>query len=99
MQANIIISKPDKTLSGTIQLTGSKSECNRALIIEALSKGKVKVSNMSDAADAVTLKNILHIANSELPVLKTIVTTTGRSNDGDITSVKTREIPQSEIIR
>jgi len=59
MQANIIISKPVKTLKGTIQLTGSKSECNRALIIEALSKGKVKVENMSDAADAVTLKGVL----------------------------------------
>jgi 5-enolpyruvylshikimate-3-phosphate synthase len=26
-----------------LHLTGSKSECNRALIIEALSNGKVKV--------------------------------------------------------
>jgi 3-phosphoshikimate 1-carboxyvinyltransferase len=59
MQANIIISKQVKTLKGTIQLTGSKSECNRALIIEALSTGKVKVENMSDAADAVTLKGVL----------------------------------------
>jgi 3-phosphoshikimate 1-carboxyvinyltransferase len=59
MQANIIISKPVKTLSGTVQLTGSKSECNRALIIEALSKGKVKVQNVSDAADAVTLQGVL----------------------------------------
>jgi 3-phosphoshikimate 1-carboxyvinyltransferase len=59
MQANLILSKADKTLSGTIKLTGSKSECNRALIIEALSKGKVKVKNMSDAADAVTLQRVL----------------------------------------
>ncbi|MEO6524007.1 MAG: 3-phosphoshikimate 1-carboxyvinyltransferase [Mucilaginibacter sp.] len=59
MQANIIVSKASKTLSGTIQLTGSKSECNRALIIEALSKGTVKVKNMSDAADAVTLSSVL----------------------------------------
>ncbi|EHQ24491.1 3-phosphoshikimate 1-carboxyvinyltransferase [Mucilaginibacter paludis] len=61
MQANIIISKATKTLSGTIQLTGSKSECNRALIIEALSKGKVKVLNISDAADAVTLAAVLKV--------------------------------------
>jgi 3-phosphoshikimate 1-carboxyvinyltransferase len=59
VQANIIISKPNKTISGTVQLTGSKSECNRALIIEALSKGKVKVENMSDAADAITLQRVL----------------------------------------
>jgi len=31
----------------------SKSECNRALIIEALSNGKVKVENIHNAADAV----------------------------------------------
>ncbi|MBW4889272.1 3-phosphoshikimate 1-carboxyvinyltransferase [Mucilaginibacter sp. HMF5004] len=59
MEPNIIISKPGKTVKGTVQLTGSKSECNRALIIEALSKGVVKVSNVSDAADAVTLKRVL----------------------------------------
>jgi len=59
MKGNIIISKKTKTVSGTVQLTGSKSECNRALIIEALSNGKVKVENMSDAADAVTLAGIL----------------------------------------
>lgn len=59
MEQNIIVTKPGKTLNGTIQLTGSKSECNRALIIEALSKGAVKVLNISDAADAVTLASVL----------------------------------------
>ena len=61
MEPNIIISKPGKTVKGTVQLTGSKSECNRALIIEALSKGVVKVSNVSDAADAVTLQGVLAV--------------------------------------
>ncbi|MES2275884.1 MAG: 3-phosphoshikimate 1-carboxyvinyltransferase [Bacteroidota bacterium] len=56
---NIILSKSSRTAKGTIQLTGSKSECNRALIIEALSKGRVKVDNVSDAADAVLLAGIL----------------------------------------
>lgn len=42
-----------------MQLTGSKSECNRALIIGALSEGTVKVENVSDAADTVTLAGIL----------------------------------------
>jgi len=59
MKSNIILSKASRTTKGTIQLTGSKSECNRALIIEALSKGRVKVENISDAADTVTLANIL----------------------------------------
>ena len=59
MKHNIILTKISKTVNGTVQLTGSKSECNRALIIEALSNGKVKVENISDAADAQTLSEVL----------------------------------------
>ncbi|HVW12459.1 MAG TPA: 3-phosphoshikimate 1-carboxyvinyltransferase [Mucilaginibacter sp.] len=59
MKENIILTKKDKSVNGTIQLTGSKSECNRALIIEALSGGKVTVENVSDAADTVTLTKAL----------------------------------------
>jgi 3-phosphoshikimate 1-carboxyvinyltransferase len=59
MTHNIILTAKSKSIKGTIHLTGSKSECNRALIIEALSAGKVKVENISDAADAVTLAGIL----------------------------------------
>jgi 3-phosphoshikimate 1-carboxyvinyltransferase len=56
---NIILTKKSKSVNGTVHLTGSKSECNRALIIEALSNGKVKVENISDAADTVTLARVL----------------------------------------
>ncbi|WP_158828311.1 3-phosphoshikimate 1-carboxyvinyltransferase [Mucilaginibacter lacusdianchii] len=59
MSGNIKIKRAGKVVNGTIQLTGSKSECNRALVIEALSQGKVKVQNVSDAADAVKLASIL----------------------------------------
>jgi 3-phosphoshikimate 1-carboxyvinyltransferase len=59
MKHNIILTKKGNTVNGTVQLTGSKSECNRALVIEALSNGKVKVENISDAADTVTLAGIL----------------------------------------
>jgi 3-phosphoshikimate 1-carboxyvinyltransferase len=59
MKHNIILTKTSRSVNGTIQLTGSKSECNRALVIEALSNGKVKVENISDAADAVLLAGIL----------------------------------------
>ncbi|TWR25135.1 3-phosphoshikimate 1-carboxyvinyltransferase [Mucilaginibacter pallidiroseus] len=59
MKHNITLTKQGKSANGTIQLTGSKSECNRALLIEALSDGKVKVENISDAADTVTLAGIL----------------------------------------
>ncbi len=56
---NLVLSKADKIVRAEIRLTGSKSECNRALIISALSKGKVKVENLSEAADTVTLAKVL----------------------------------------
>ncbi len=62
--ASIKISATDKKLSGTIHLTGSKSESNRALIMQALSKGAVKVKNVSEAADTVTLLGILQSVES-----------------------------------
>jgi 3-phosphoshikimate 1-carboxyvinyltransferase len=66
MNNHILLIAKSKVIKGTVSLTGSKSECNRALIIEALSGGKVKVQNISDAADAVTLKKVL---SCELGVL------------------------------
>lgn len=57
--ASIKISAAHKKLDCTIPLTGSKSECNRALIMQALSDGEVRVENISEAADTVTLNNIL----------------------------------------
>src|SRR5260221_756634 len=59
MKHNIILTKKNKSVKGTVHLTGSKSECNRALVIEALSNGKVKVENICDAADTVTLSKVL----------------------------------------
>ena len=66
MSNNITVTKPSKTIKGTVNLTGSKSECNRALIIEALSGGGVKVQNISDAADAVLLAGILRSNEEDL---------------------------------
>ncbi|MGN0020652.1 MAG: 3-phosphoshikimate 1-carboxyvinyltransferase, partial [Sphingobacterium hotanense] len=56
----------------TVQLTGSKSESNRALIIRALSDGIVKVENLSEAADTVTLEAALEIAKTGAEEFKTI---------------------------
>src|SRR3569833_800536 len=67
MKHNIILTKSDKSAKGTVHLTGSKSECNRALIIEALSNDKVIVVIISDAADAVLLAGILR-SNKRLAV-------------------------------
>jgi len=61
MSKNALVSfKGTKNINAEIQLTGSKSECNRALIISALSKKLVKVENLSNAADTVTLNGILN---------------------------------------
>lgn len=61
MSKNAIVSfKGIKDINAEIALTGSKSESNRALIIGALSKGLVKVNNLSDAADTVILNSILN---------------------------------------
>ncbi len=60
MSKNVLLSfKGNKNIDTEIKLTGSKSECNRALIISALSKGDVAVENLSIAADTVTLAGIL----------------------------------------
>jgi 3-phosphoshikimate 1-carboxyvinyltransferase len=59
MSHNILLTKKGKSVNGEVHLTGSKSECNRALVIEALSHDKVRVENISDAADAVTLSKVL----------------------------------------
>lgn len=61
---SITLSHPTKKINAQIELTGSKSESNRALILQALSQGKIAVANLAEAADTVTLNRIL---NSELP--------------------------------
>jgi len=85
MSKDIILTKKDKTVNGTVQLTGSKSECNRALVIEALSNGKVRVENMSDAADAVTLQNILSNFSHSLSEPVTSIVNDLDGNDVEIT--------------
>ncbi|WP_461790414.1 3-phosphoshikimate 1-carboxyvinyltransferase [Pedobacter sp.] len=60
MHKNALVSfKGTQNIQAEIQLTGSKSECNRALIIKSLSNNLVKVENLSNAADTVTLNAIL----------------------------------------
>jgi 3-phosphoshikimate 1-carboxyvinyltransferase len=63
--ASITLSHPSKKIQATIALTGSKSESNRALILQALSQGLVSVKNLSEAADTVSLKNILESAKTQ----------------------------------
>lgn len=63
-QKSITLTHPTKHVSGTVQLTGSKSESNRALIIKAISNGKVTIENLSEADDTVLLTRALEVANT-----------------------------------
>lgn len=69
---SIKLSHPTRRIGGTVQLTGSKSESNRALIIQAISKGKVTIANLSHADDTVLLTRALHTAHQEEAKGKTI---------------------------
>ena len=91
MSPNILLSKPGKTANGTVNLTGSKSECNRALIIEALSNGKVKVQNVSDAADTVLLHGILSSESESPEVGKS------ESNSGDNSPLTIHHSPLTTV--
>lgn len=62
MSNNVLVSfQGNKQIDTEIRLTGSKSECNRALIISALSKGHVQVQNLSVAADTIILNQVLQV--------------------------------------
>lgn len=71
-QASIKLSHPTKEISGVVQLTGSKSESNRALIIQAISQGKVTIQNLSSADDTLLLTKALKTAHKVQNSVKTI---------------------------
>jgi 3-phosphoshikimate 1-carboxyvinyltransferase len=60
---NYRISHPTKKLKGSITLTSSKSESNRALIIQALCREYFDIDNLAAAQDTETLKQILDSAS------------------------------------
>ena len=55
----IRISKADKLLQGRIQLDGSKSISNRALIIQALCKDSFTIDRLAQAQDTQTMQALL----------------------------------------
>ena len=57
-QAAVSISRPDEPLRGIFQLPASKSESNRALILQALAGGS-ELQNLSDANDTVLMQKLL----------------------------------------
>ncbi|KGE13301.1 3-phosphoshikimate 1-carboxyvinyltransferase [Sphingobacterium deserti] len=60
--SSIKLSHSNRKIQGAVELTGSKSESNRALIIQALSKGSVRVENLSVAADTIIMAKALEQA-------------------------------------
>ena len=55
-----LIIKFDKFKNNVIALNSSKSESNRLLIIQALSKEIININNLSNANDTIILKNLLN---------------------------------------
>ena len=53
------ISHPTKKLAGSIRLTASKSESNRALIIQSLCEDEFEIKNLATAQDTQILQQIL----------------------------------------
>jgi len=54
-----LVKKFDQHLLGTVQLTSSKSESNRALLINALSGNQLQLHNLSAARDTQTMERLL----------------------------------------
>ncbi|MFY0600146.1 MAG: 3-phosphoshikimate 1-carboxyvinyltransferase [Cyclobacteriaceae bacterium] len=62
----IQLKKFEKSLSGKVQLTSSKSESNRSLLINALSGNKLELSNLSAARDTQTMMRLLGNQENEI---------------------------------
>jgi 3-phosphoshikimate 1-carboxyvinyltransferase len=55
-----LVSKPDKSLKGSIVLPASKSIANRALIIHALSFSPYPIQNLSDSDDTCVMEQVFN---------------------------------------
>ena len=58
----IKLAAPSGSVLARVQLPGSKSESNRALILSALSGGKIKVTRLSEAHDTVLMQKLLSLS-------------------------------------
>jgi 3-phosphoshikimate 1-carboxyvinyltransferase len=56
---SLLIHPPKNPIQAEIKLAASKSECNRALIIHALTGFKSTLSNISEARDSQTMQRLL----------------------------------------
>ena len=65
---SISLYHPTQAIEGTIHLTSSKSESNRALIIQALCEHHFEINNLADANDTHLLQQLL---NNNDPIFDT----------------------------
>ena len=68
MEDFITISNPSKKICGTVELPGSKSESNRALIIDALTHKRCNIHNLSTSSDTKILQQALESEETEINV-------------------------------
>lgn len=61
------INKISKTVNGTIQITGSKSETNRLLILQQFYPN-IQIDNISNSDDSVLMKNALSSISSNINI-------------------------------
>jgi 3-phosphoshikimate 1-carboxyvinyltransferase len=64
----VTITPPTGTLIGTVQVPSSKSESNRLLIIQALSRGAVQVTNLSAARDTLVMQHALQTRDIQVDI-------------------------------
>ncbi|BAV95011.1 3-phosphoshikimate 1-carboxyvinyltransferase [Ichthyobacterium seriolicida] len=55
---------PSKCVSGTLHITGSKSETNRLLILKHLSKNNIEIKNLSNSKDSEMMSKALSTEES-----------------------------------
>ncbi|TAF75836.1 MAG: 3-phosphoshikimate 1-carboxyvinyltransferase [Bacteroidetes bacterium] len=67
--SSLKISHPTSVIKAKIHLPASKSECNRALIINALTDFKCDIQNISTARDSVTMNRLLRSDDAILDVI------------------------------
>lgn len=66
---SILVKPPKKSIKAEIKLAASKSECNRALIINALTDFRCELSNISEARDSQTMLRLLKSAEPVADVI------------------------------
>jgi 3-phosphoshikimate 1-carboxyvinyltransferase len=66
---SLLVHKPAHTIQSSVLLPASKSESNRALIIDAFTNHQCNLQNLSEARDTQTMQRLLHSLEQTLDVI------------------------------